>query len=63
MNKSDLEKKINELLIFKEKIIKKQKEVNAEIIENRSKLYKILEQEKKDTPPPDISFLSDEGWG
>ena len=63
MDKKDLEQKINELLQMKDKIAKKKKEVDAEIIELRSQLYKIIEDEIENTPPPDVSFLSDDGWG
>ena len=63
MDKSVLEQKINELLILKEKVKAKKIEVDNAIIELRSQLYKILEEEGANTPPPDVSFLSDDGWG
>ena len=37
--------------------------VDDEIIGLRSQLYKILEEERANTPAPDVSFLSDDGWG
>jgi hypothetical protein len=63
MDKSALEQKIKELLVLKEKVENKKREVDNAIIEKRSQLYKILEEERANTPPPDVSFLSDEGWG
>ena len=62
MDKAQIEQKINELLLLKEKIDKKKKEVDSEIIELRSQLYRILDEEKAKRPPPNIDFLNEGGW-
>jgi len=68
MDKSELEKKMQELEELKQKIKKKEKEVEEQLVAVRFKYYKIVEEEnqkKRDEElknPPDTSFLNDEEW-